>query len=566
LDFARIADQAKELWARPFGKWLFGGLATFIIVLAVVGFALTRPQYVAVGTFDALDAPRVAQKLNDSKITYTQSGSGYTFNVSQDDVNKAKLVLAELNLEPNSIVWAPDPWTARVSWSQTDFDKRQQWVEQLQANLTRAIKALSAVDQARVQISVPMDKPLFKDQETAPKATVVVLPKRGQELTLPVVEAMMATVAGGVEGLDRTNVVVVDASKSKVVSDAAFKNKALGSTALGTGDDQLAIIQQYQEHYQQILTQQLERVLGTGNVSVLVNPVINWDRVVVEAKAYNGAGPNGEGIKVSTSDQTNSSTGLTGGTIASPAGVTPNADPNVPGYTVTPPSKTNTLSQDESNKIVNYLVNQTTTTTDNPGQGIEEIAVGVFVNQKQVDAATQQTIQRVVSTAMTSKARVEVAAMPFSAQPWDNTLPPIVDQTQGTSYNWLVMTLVIATTLGGIAFFFAYIRPRRPVLEPVFAGPEAAMMGGIPVSDFELAAAADAYAKTGISPDGRRTGVGTQDVAEISLDEASSLGDDFLQKMGVDPNKSRMKEKVDKIVKGNPEAVANLVKAWISDS
>lgn len=575
MDFARIWDQAKDLWSRPVGKWLLSGALVLIAAIAIASYAFTRPQYVTLGTFDPQDATKVAQKLNEAKILYKQTGSGFTFEVPQDDINRARLAMAEINLDPNSTLWAPDQWKDRVSWSNTDFDKRRLWVEQTESNLSRAIKTLSVVDQARVQITVPMDatKPLFKEQEKPPKATVVIMPKRGQQLTNQVVESIMEMVAGAVEGLDADSVVVMDASRSHVVSNDVLQARKNGQQAAAAGgpvaNDQLTILKQYQDIFQQQLTERLEKVVGAGNVSVIVTPSINWDRAIIEAQEYKPSGKDNTGVILSQQNEKRNTEG-SGATTTQPgaSGTTPNAEIGVPAYPGQGTQPAGAMSDAIVKNTVNYLVSQTKTSTERPGGAIEEIAVGIFVNKSSIDADSEQAMKTVVAAAMGSKAKVEVAAMVFAPSLLsDLGKQPETPKTTGTP-SWAYMLLAVALTLAAIGFFFVVSRPRKPVLEPVFAGPEAAMMGGIPVSDVELAAAIDAYSSqqqaTAAAAAERLDGE-HEDLPAMAPEEIALLGDEFLQKLGVDPAKVRMREKVEKIAKANPEAVASLLKTWISD-
>lgn len=561
--FARLTEQAKDLWSKPAGKWLLGGAGLFLAAAIVFSLLLSRPAMQKLGTVDAADAPRVAARLEEQKIRFVTEGTDrVTFSVREQDAQKARIQMADLNLDPTSAVWASPSWQTMQSWSNTDFDKRRLWIEQMEGNLVRSIRAFSDIENARVQISLP-EPTLFREQQKPPKASVVIWPVKGKQLTIPVVEAIMETVGGAVEGLDRTAVVVVDASTSRVVSNEAFKQKEQAN-APGAGTDlRLAIEQQYQDRWQNNLTAQLERVLGPGNVAVIVQPSINWDRVMEEVQEHTGAGQNGKGIVLSEQSKTKSSegTGLNNG--QTPSGTTPNSDPlMIPGYLGTGAnSQGGSFSNEEKESIINYLVNSTKRITEKPGGAIDEIAVGIIVNQKQIAPGQEAAIASVVTAAMGSKARVEVAAMTFAPSALDEILnqPPAAPVAAGTP-NWLIMLLVAALTLGGIGFFFVFFKPRRPVLEPVFAGPEAAMMGGIPVNDLELAAASNAYAAQAgekVLPD--------VDLAEMAPEEIALLGDDFLQQLGIDPAKVRMREKVEKIAKSNPEAVASLIKTWMSE-
>jgi len=570
LDFARISEQAKDLWSRPVGKLLFGSIAALLVVAAVSSYLWTRPNYSPLGKFDGTNAPKVQKKLEEAKIPYRQEQPDFTFTVPSDQLEKARLLLAEAELDPTGAVWSPLTWKGMTSWSDTEFDKRQLWVEQKQNSLVRAIRALSVVENAHVEITVPMEQKLFKEQEKPVTASVVILPKTGQKLTTPVVESIMELVASSVEGLDRTRVTIVDSSTSRVVSQDAFKQTAATGA---TGDEtnaQLAVIKQYQDRWQQMLKEQLEIVAGPGNVSVIVTPEINFDRITVEDTQYK-PGANGKGTTLSESTRRESSSG--GGATQSgtgSSGVTPNVETGVPGYpgTVTPSG--GPISTDEVETIVNYLVSQTKTITDKPGGEIEALSVGVLINSKTIDADAEAKIKTVVQTAMGAKANVEVAAMQFAPSAWD--LPdttPVTPIRPPISVNWLYVLFAVACTLGAIGAAMLFFRPRKPVLEPVFAGPEAAMMGGIPVADLEMAVAAEAYgthaAPAGAGQAAEPAGPTPEDISAMAPEEIALLGDEFLQKLGVDPAKVRMREKVEKIAKQDPSAVASLLKTWISE-
>lgn len=573
MDFARLVEQAKDLWSRPVGKLIFGSIALFLVVAAVFSYMWTRPDYVALGRFDAANAPKVQKKLEEAKILYEQEQPEFTFKVLQSDYEKARLLLVEAELDPQGAVWSPLTWKGMTSWSDTEFDKRLLWVEQKQNELARAIRALSVVDQAKVQITLPAEQKLFREDEKPVKASVVVQPKKGQKLEIAVVESIMELVANAVEGLERTNVAVFDASTSRMVSSDAFKPKSTDAAA-EVSNTQLTVLKQYQDRWQETLRQQLEIVAGVGNVSVIVNPSINFDRITQEAIEYKPTGANGKGVILSESNKKEASEGGAG-TTAGPGstGVTPNVETGVPSYPGTVNTTPTAVSADKVETIVNYLVSQTKTITEKPGGAIDEISVGVLVNSKTIPAASEEAIKKTVATAMGSKAKVEVAAMQFAP----NALDLIAEQAPTgptrtpISVNWLYVLFAVACTLGAIGAAMLFFRPRKPVLEPVFAGPEAAMMGGIPVADLEMAAALDAYgAQTGpvsTVQEPREKGLPQtpDDVAALAPEEIALLGDEFLQKLGVDPAKVRMREKVEKIAKASPEAVATLLKTWISD-
>jgi flagellar M-ring protein FliF len=563
LDLARLWEQFKELWAKRSGKVIIGLVTLFIITLAGAGIYVSRPTYRPLGTFDAQSAPKVQQKLQEKRIPYTQTpGDPYTFQVKESDWNAARLVVAELNLDPDSVKWATDKWSEQSNWMMTDFDKRRALVEQLQTELSRAVSSISAVNRARVTLTVPMTDRLFKEDQTKPKASVIVEPKPGQKLTTPIVEAIMSTVAGAVDGLDKKDVVVVDTTTNQIVSEGAFAPKPQGQATLEQTNDRLTIQKNFEQYWQAKLTAALEQVVGPKNASVIVNPVFDWESVMKEGIEYTGANGGTKGVVVSSQKETSAATG-SGTTTQTPAGTTPNAEAGPPTYPGAQPNQTGPLSEEKVKEITNYLVSQTKTISEKPGGAIKSISVGVMVNNAVVKPEDEPKLTAVIASALGNNASVQVAAIPFN-NPFDKVFEPAPQAPSGLPTQWLWWILGAALALAGIAYFISALRPKRPVLEPVYTGPEAGMMGGIPVSDLELVLGSQAPGSQDLQ-DQQKLPQAPEDLAQLAPEEIALLGDDFLHQLGVDPAKVRMKEKVEKIAKANPEAVANLIKTWIAD-
>lgn len=565
MDFARLWEQARELWARPIGKLVFGSVALFIIILGAASVLLTRPQYVALGTFGGEDAAKVKEKLDEKDIPWRYGATGFSFLVPQDRETDARLVLAaETNLDPQASIWSPDLWSQRQSWSNTDFDKRALRIEQIEGNLSRSIRALSVVEAARVTITVPMKEALFKQDEVPPKAVVMVQPRKGQKLSTETVEAIMMMVSGGVERLVPENVYVADASTNRMVSGDAFQQKDPVAVAAQQQTDAMSIQDKVQDRYREQLVRELEKVVGSGRVAVFVNLSLNWEKVESESVAYSGAN-NGKGIVLSEQQKSSSSEGAGASATTPPVGTTTNSEPSSPTYPGTGAAGGQTTSSESSDRIINYLVNQIKTNSVKPGGAVEEVSVGLLINSTTLDQAATDRIKNVVTVAMGTKAQVSVEAVPFA----DDLLKVITGERAPVAPpgapSWLFWVLGVALGLAAIGFFFVATRPKRPVLEPVFAGSEAAMMGGIPVTEMELPppiAVAQEVAEPGSQP--VRVPTSAEEAAKMPTEEVAKLTDDLLKELGLDPQKVRMLDSLEKIAKNQPEQVASLLRTWIS--
>ena len=158
-------------------------------------------------------------------------------------------------------------------WS-TDFERRVQYIRALSGELTRTIKALSGIEDARVHIALPEDT-VFVSQRQQPTASVLVKTRPGLELTADSVRGIVNLVSRAVEGLTPENVTVVDASGKLLSRDVAY----------GKGEDDLSMSSVLEltfateRELENRLLGLLAPVLGPGNVVCQVRAELNMDQI-----------------------------------------------------------------------------------------------------------------------------------------------------------------------------------------------------------------------------------------------------------------------------------------------
>ncbi len=213
--------------AEPVAAGPFGGLdlrrigliasVSVVIIIALIFMIIRGCGAVGGGNnyttiysnLELKDAANVVARLKELKIPYEIRESGQSIAVPKEHADSARLGLAEKNL----------PAGGAVGWEifdesklgATDFDRRIQLIRAISGELSRTIRSITAVQDARVQIVMPETK-LFETESVPVTASVLLRLKPGTELIKEKVNGIVHLVASSVENLQTENVTVVDQS------------------------------------------------------------------------------------------------------------------------------------------------------------------------------------------------------------------------------------------------------------------------------------------------------------------------------------------------------------------
>lgn len=173
--------------------------------------ALRTPQGYTViySNLDLKDAANVIARLKEIAIPYEIRDEGRAIAVPKDRADEARLGLAEKNLPAGGVVGWEIFDEARLG--ATDFDKRIQLIRAISGELSRTIRRIEAVEDARVQIVLPETR-LFAATVAPVTASVMLRLRPGAELTPEKVNGIIHLVASSVENLLPENVTVIDDS------------------------------------------------------------------------------------------------------------------------------------------------------------------------------------------------------------------------------------------------------------------------------------------------------------------------------------------------------------------
>jgi len=156
---------------------------------------------------DLKDAANVIARLKELGIPYEIRENGQAIAVPKERADDARLGLAEENLPAGGVVGWEIFDEARLG--ATDFDRRIQLIRAISGELSRTIRRIEAVADARVQIVIPETR-LFAATVAPVTASVMLRLRPGADLSPEKVKGIVHLVASSVENLQPENVMVVD--------------------------------------------------------------------------------------------------------------------------------------------------------------------------------------------------------------------------------------------------------------------------------------------------------------------------------------------------------------------
>lgn len=170
------------------------------------------------------DAANVIARLKEMAIPYEIRENGKAIAVPKEKADQARLGLAEENLPAGGVVG----WEIfdESKLGATDFDRRIQLIRAISGELSRTIRRIEAVEDARVQIVLPETR-LFAETVIPVTASVMLRLKPGAELSAAKINGIVHLVASSVENLQTENVTVIDDTGRILTAEEILKTPRL---------------------------------------------------------------------------------------------------------------------------------------------------------------------------------------------------------------------------------------------------------------------------------------------------------------------------------------------------
>ncbi|MDW8106634.1 MAG: flagellar basal-body MS-ring/collar protein FliF [Armatimonadota bacterium] len=355
---------------------LVGGAVGLLALFVALGFWATAPTYTTLYTgLSPADSAAVVKALQEKNIPVHTRGGGSIIEVPEEYAEQARLELAAQGLPKTGA-----PGYARLEktpFGITQLMERTTLRIALEEELQNTIQHLEPVEHARVHITPGNDSP-FADSRTEPTASVVVTLKPNATLTREQVRGIVHLVCHSVEGLKPENVTVVDAEARPLWQGG--DQHAMDSELVRMRRD---AERAYAEELRRQLQQHLDRVLGPGKSSVMVQVELDLDKEEVQSQRVEPLEPN----RAAVISETTETERLVGNPPAAggAAGIAGNRAEN-PLYP-TAPLGGGTGEYTREDRVRNYEVNkQVEHIVRAPGR-IERLSVATLVDESVPDQA-----------------------------------------------------------------------------------------------------------------------------------------------------------------------------------
>ncbi|MCC6921316.1 MAG: flagellar M-ring protein FliF [Alphaproteobacteria bacterium] len=561
----RPVPAAGGLWRVPdFVRSLLGWRLAAIagVTLAAAGLlfylatqATKTPMGLLFTGLDARDSAAVVERLEAGNVTYELRGDGSTILVPEDRVLRLRMDLAGGGLPAGGGV-GYEIFDNQDALGVTSFQQNVNRLRALEGELSRTIRALDRIDQARVHLVIP-ERKLFSETGAEPTASIVIR-ARGGRIAPEQVQAIQHLVASAVEGLTPQRVSVVDEKGELLAGGEGDQSAAAAQSALA--ERQAAFEERVRRQVEGIVAS----VAGPGHARVEVTADLDFNRRTKESTTYN---PDGQVVRSTQTRSSNADASNKQAADAVSAG-TQLPDAQNAGQGAGDQSRETNAQTDET---VNYEISSVKEVETQEGGGVKRLSVAVAVDgvwttsgegaksyQPRSDDDMKKIEQLVRSTIGFDEKRgdtLQVVNVQFAQEDAQDLGPAVDDSFLGLGLTKSdIMQLVELGVLAIIALLaiFLVFRPlMNKLLSPItFAGnPQLAGPGGAALP------APGAGALTG------------GESATAALPAPQSNADRMIDIAQVDGQVSASSvKKVGEIVQRHPEEAVSIMRQWLHEA
>ena len=246
-----------------------------VLVLGVTAFATwaLKPSYSPLFSgLAAADASAIVEQLRTDGVPYQITEGGGTILVPEDKVYDERMKSAAAGF-PSSTTGGYS-LLDKMGVTSSEFQQSVTYKRAMEGELASTIASLDGVKTASVHLAIP-EKTVFVSKTADPTASVFVDTKNGVTLNREQVQAIVHLTSASVEGMAPTDVAVIDA-KGNVLS--VVGGDPAGAASAGATD--------YEEGVRSAVQTMLDRVVGSGNATVVVAADMNRESAVRTEESF----------------------------------------------------------------------------------------------------------------------------------------------------------------------------------------------------------------------------------------------------------------------------------------
>ena len=330
-----------------------GGVAIGLIIFFV--FLTSRlggtDMALLFAELDQSDSNKIISKLETQNIPYELGREGQQIFVPSQMVLRLRMQMAESGLPSGGSV-GYEIFDKADSLGTTNFVQNVNLLRALEGELSRTIRSIGSVEEARVHLVMPK-RELFSRREQKPSASVVVKSKGAGKLSKAQVQAIQHLVAAAVPRLDPERISIID-SRGRLLARAGGEEGDPGDFA--SDSDELR--RSYEERLTRQIEQLVEQSVGIGKIRAQVAAEMDFDRITTNIEEYD---PDGQVTRsTQTVEENAQSNDKDGQSTVSVANNLPDANQNAGGAG----------SASQSNRTEETVNYEITRTVQKPHSGI----------------------------------------------------------------------------------------------------------------------------------------------------------------------------------------------------
>ena len=378
---AQMADATKfptvsEVFEQPLVRKSLPGI---VLMLVLLGFLMLY-LWINEGDYRVIfpemmeaDRSEAYDLLTSSDVRVRISVQSGNLEVPMDQYHEARMLLAASGLPRSSNTQAFDNFDMQSTMTTSQFMEEARYVAIIENELAKSITRISSVESARVHIAAPRQSSFVRNR-TPTKASVVVTPFKGRNITQAQVQSISYLVSSSVPYLAVSDVSVVDNMGNLLTNSLT---PSLTEATLQSGYERAV-----EEDYKERIIQLLEPLIGRENLRTDVDVTLDFTQLETTSERYDDDG-NGPVTRseILVNDESTSRAG--GGVPGATTNVVPNdtgvaaegqADQNLQLSETGPTSTSSRTTRNyEVDKTMRYQRNQV-------GQ-LVKMSVAVVLNQ-----------------------------------------------------------------------------------------------------------------------------------------------------------------------------------------
>lgn len=220
----QISNQVTEKWnslSKKHKIFIGLGVCALIITIIVVSI-LMKPKYKVLFSeeVDAKVVAQVKEVLDEKKIKNRLINESTNIEVEEKSYQEAKMYTASSGVTENGFTW--DKLLSNIDMSTTQTEISMSERELIRQSLQVTLETMEGVEDARVELVIPEQKNAYLQSQVEGKASVFLT--LSQPLTSDQCEGIASYVASGVKNLKRENIVIIDSSGRTLFSGTENTN------------------------------------------------------------------------------------------------------------------------------------------------------------------------------------------------------------------------------------------------------------------------------------------------------------------------------------------------------